>query len=317
MGLNWGLAMRILCFLILAISFSVESYAQVHVKGYTRKDGTYVAPHIRSSPDAYKWNNYGPSSSSPNYLGKGHVTAPSTRDYDGDGVANMFDYDDDNDGINDDFDASQFGSAPLWNNPNSIIPNSQTNGNRQLGNVLGQGNLVPKARNQMPAHTSSSQTNAVKKAIRQRNFTACKNGFYNCNSSSLTSAELSIVKAAGLVRNYQACNNGFYNCDVTKLTPSQVSVVKESQLQRNFTACKNGFYNCDVSKLSQDQKSVTLKTSLERNYTACKNGFYNCDTALLTQSQKDVVRQADTDRNYLACLNGFYNCDPSKLDSDN
>jgi len=289
MGLNWGLAMRILCFLILALSFSIESYAQVHVKGYTRKDGTYVAPHIRSSPDAYKWNNYGPSSSSPNYLGKGHVTAPSTRDHDGDGVANMFDYDDDNDGTNDDFDSSQFGSASLWNSTNSIYPNSQSNGNSLSGNVLGRGTLVPGARAQVPAQQVSTQTNAVQKAIHQRNFTACKNGFYNCNSSILTSAELSVVKAAALSRNYQACNNGFYNCDVSKLTSNQTLVVKESLLQRNFTACKNGFYNCDTSKLSQDQKSVTLKASLDRNYAACKNGFYNCDTALLTQAEVGLM----------------------------
>ncbi len=26
--------------------------------GYIKKDGTYVAPHMKSSPDAYKFNNY-------------------------------------------------------------------------------------------------------------------------------------------------------------------------------------------------------------------------------------------------------------------
>jgi hypothetical protein len=31
----------------------------VHVNGYTRKDGTYVQPHYRSAPDSVKWNNYG------------------------------------------------------------------------------------------------------------------------------------------------------------------------------------------------------------------------------------------------------------------
>ena len=29
----------------------------VNVDGYTRSNGTYVAPHIRTSPDAYTWNN--------------------------------------------------------------------------------------------------------------------------------------------------------------------------------------------------------------------------------------------------------------------
>lgn len=29
-----------------------------HVDGYVRKDGTYVPPHVRTTPDQYKFNNY-------------------------------------------------------------------------------------------------------------------------------------------------------------------------------------------------------------------------------------------------------------------
>ncbi len=29
------------------------------VKGYYRKDGTYVAPHVRSNPNGLKYDNYG------------------------------------------------------------------------------------------------------------------------------------------------------------------------------------------------------------------------------------------------------------------
>lgn len=29
------------------------------VRGYTRQDGTYVAPYQRSAPDSQRWNNYG------------------------------------------------------------------------------------------------------------------------------------------------------------------------------------------------------------------------------------------------------------------
>ena len=36
---------------------SVEAY--VSVKGYTKKDGTYVAPHVRSNPNGLKYDNYG------------------------------------------------------------------------------------------------------------------------------------------------------------------------------------------------------------------------------------------------------------------
>jgi hypothetical protein len=40
---------------------------QVHVDGYTKRDGTYVAPHVRSSPDRTTGNNYGaPGNYNPN-----------------------------------------------------------------------------------------------------------------------------------------------------------------------------------------------------------------------------------------------------------
>lgn len=37
---------------------SLTCSSQVRVRGYVRKNGTYVRPHIRSSPDGILWNNY-------------------------------------------------------------------------------------------------------------------------------------------------------------------------------------------------------------------------------------------------------------------
>ena len=88
-----------LTFLFPSLSFAGD----VYVDGYIRRDGTYVKPHIRSSPDSSRWNNFGPSTNpSQDYN-------PYSRDWDGDGQANMFDMDDDNDGMLDDYDSSQYG----------------------------------------------------------------------------------------------------------------------------------------------------------------------------------------------------------------
>lgn len=76
----------------------------VYIKGYYRKDGTYVRPHIRSSPDSYKSNNYGPSKNSFQLMN------PRSRDYDNDGIPNYRDLDSDNDGIHDDRDSNPFGN---------------------------------------------------------------------------------------------------------------------------------------------------------------------------------------------------------------
>ena len=35
-----------------------DAVAQVRVRGYTRKDGTYVRPHYRSRPDGNFYNNW-------------------------------------------------------------------------------------------------------------------------------------------------------------------------------------------------------------------------------------------------------------------
>ncbi len=73
------------------------------VKGYYRKDGTYVRSYYRSNPDGNKSNNYGTSRSNSDRLN------PYGRDNDRDGVPNYLDMDDDNDGISDDYDSNQYG----------------------------------------------------------------------------------------------------------------------------------------------------------------------------------------------------------------
>jgi hypothetical protein len=55
----------------------------VHVGGYYRRDGTYVAPHWRSAPDGNPYNNYSfPGNVNP-YTGKVAPGNPNTylRDY--------------------------------------------------------------------------------------------------------------------------------------------------------------------------------------------------------------------------------------------
>lgn len=44
--------------LFLIIVVSTVCSAQIHVKGYYRKDRTYVRPHVRSNPDGNPYNNW-------------------------------------------------------------------------------------------------------------------------------------------------------------------------------------------------------------------------------------------------------------------
>ena len=53
--------------LVLMFSMVTISFAKVSVKGYFRKDGTYVQPYVRTNPDGNPYNNYSyPGNYNPN-----------------------------------------------------------------------------------------------------------------------------------------------------------------------------------------------------------------------------------------------------------
>lgn len=55
--------------LFLALVISLPSFAG-SVRGYTRKNGTYVAPHKRSNPDRSYNNNYSTKGNTNPHTGK-------------------------------------------------------------------------------------------------------------------------------------------------------------------------------------------------------------------------------------------------------
>lgn len=70
--------MKGLLLLIFGLLFLNEGISQVQVKGYYRKDGTYVQSHYRSSPDGNPYNNWSyPGNVNP-YTGRVATGDPST-----------------------------------------------------------------------------------------------------------------------------------------------------------------------------------------------------------------------------------------------
>jgi hypothetical protein len=68
---------KIFLFIIFLLAI-YTSYSQVYVEGYYRKNGTYVQPHYRSSPDNSPYNNYSyPGNINP-YTGKEATGNPET-----------------------------------------------------------------------------------------------------------------------------------------------------------------------------------------------------------------------------------------------
>lgn len=59
---------------VLLATFAMSAVADKSVRGYTRKDGTYVAPHHRSDPDGRRDNNWSSKGNQNPYTGeKGYV----------------------------------------------------------------------------------------------------------------------------------------------------------------------------------------------------------------------------------------------------
>ena len=92
--------------LILAALTSSAAFADKFVNGYVRKDGTYVAPHLRSSPDQYRSNNYGSQTFGGSQRDEFSSNPATNR---GNAGYNM--YDNDNDGQSNSYDNTPNGGS--------------------------------------------------------------------------------------------------------------------------------------------------------------------------------------------------------------
>jgi len=68
--------MRYLVLGLAALALSATASAQVYVHGHTTKNGTYVAPHYRSSPDSSKLNNWSTKGNVNPYTGQAGTKDP-------------------------------------------------------------------------------------------------------------------------------------------------------------------------------------------------------------------------------------------------
>lgn len=50
--------MKLVTLAFVLLAFCAGAFADQTVRGYTRRDGTYVAPHTRSDSNQYRYDNY-------------------------------------------------------------------------------------------------------------------------------------------------------------------------------------------------------------------------------------------------------------------
>jgi hypothetical protein len=75
--------MRFFVVAVAAVALSATASAQVYVHGYTKSDGTYVAPHYRSSPDGNPYNNYSTIGNVNPYTGQPGTKNPNSNSSNG------------------------------------------------------------------------------------------------------------------------------------------------------------------------------------------------------------------------------------------
>lgn len=72
--------MKKIILVMALVSMASIAYADQFVEGYTRQDGTYVAPHYRSTPDNSYNNNYNTQGNYNPYNGNEGTNRPTYND---------------------------------------------------------------------------------------------------------------------------------------------------------------------------------------------------------------------------------------------
>lgn len=75
------LTRKIATCVIAALLLPTAAAAQVHVRGYVNKNGTYVAPYYRSSPNSTTLDNYSTKGNINPYTGQVGTKNPSPYSY--------------------------------------------------------------------------------------------------------------------------------------------------------------------------------------------------------------------------------------------
>lgn len=76
--------MKKFVFAILIAAISTSAFAQVRVRGHFRKDGTYVAPHVRTKPNNTRSDNWSTRGNVNPYTGRAGTQSPDRPNNDSD-----------------------------------------------------------------------------------------------------------------------------------------------------------------------------------------------------------------------------------------
>jgi hypothetical protein len=263
---------------VITMSADVEGEARarggaVHVKGYIRRNGTYVAPHVRSAPDGEFWNNWSTEGNVNPYTGQPGTRAvpPGTPSRSSGGETT--------------------GGAVLPLPESQFVPN-----------------VVERGEGRTP-----EQQGSVPVAQLSKNFQDCMKGIpILCDHPEwLTPGEQGPVRGAQLSKNLQGCMKGIpILCDHPEwLTPEEQGPVRGAQLAKNLQGCMKGIpILCEHPEwLTPAEEGPVRRAQLAKNLQGCMKGIpILCEhPEWLTPAEEGPVRRAQLAKNLQGCMKGI------------
>ncbi|HEU4583280.1 MAG TPA: hypothetical protein VFS67_33715 [Polyangiaceae bacterium] len=186
----------------------------MRVRGYVRKDGTYVAPHYRSAPDGNFWNNWSTRGNVNPYTGK-----PGTRTQPGPSGTRI---------PSGSPSHTPLPSYPGESNP-ALSPGATTTAAQNLQSCVDGYSMLCKRELLTPERLRQVQVNDLR-----RNAQSCLDGYSMlCKRELLTPEQLRQVQANDLRRNLRSCLDGYSMlCKRQWLTPEELRLVEGAERVR-------------------------------------------------------------------------------------
>ncbi len=239
----------------------------VKVRGYFRKDGTYVQPHFRSATDGKFWNNWTTKGNVNPYTGRlGTVREP----------------------------------PPGYGQDVLVRGYYRADGTYVSPHMRAAPDGDP-ANNLRSASPGRRETTGVERAERAANLRTCLQGDYPslCKRDLLTSDEEMRVDRAERAANLRTCLHGEYPslCKRNLLTSDEAMRVDRAERAANLRTCLHGEYPslCKRNLLTSDEAMRVDRAERAANLRTCLLGDYPslCKRHLLSSDEAVRVDRAE------------------------
>jgi hypothetical protein len=324
------------CFVALAVGVSVISFAMpaqgrggsggaVHVRGYIRKDGTYVAPHNRSAPDSNFENNWSTKGNFNPYTGEEGTRVTPPIPGGGSGTpkpspalrTRPLSHTDIAEPSPPPVTVSPYKATAEPLAPPVVVPPYEPTARSLVAPVTApwppEG--APVSRRKRPARAvpniangQVSELGRVRAAEYRENLKTCLRGSPTfCSHDMLTPGEREQVQRAEYRENLKTCLRGSPTfCSHDMLTHAEREQVQSAEYRENLKTFLRGSPTfCNHETLTSAEREQVRRAEYRENLKTCLRGSPTfCSHDMLTPAEREQVQRAEYRENLKTCLRG-------------